>query len=134
LSGALRPPPYRPRPKEGEPDREAPLSEDQLRVRSSVIRTILVTLGVGAYGGFVLFLRELPGGGLPYYFPLSMIPSVVLWLIVLVLALVWSGQKGQIRTLLIALTLVAVTSLAGVLIEYNANPQFWWRDFYMRFD
>ena len=63
-----------------------------------------------------------------------MIPSVVLWLIVLVLALVWSGQKGQIRTLLIALTLVAVRSLAGVLIEYNANPQFWWRDFYMRFD
>ena len=131
MSGTLRPPRYRERPKEGE--REAPLSEDQLRGRDAVLRVVLVTMGVGAYGGLALFTRELPGGGLPYFLPLSMIPSVVLWLVVLVLAVVWSGQRARIRTLLLVLTLIAAASLVGTAIRYNESPDLWWHDFYLRF-
>jgi hypothetical protein len=61
MTDTLRPPPYRPRSKEGEPEREAPLTEEQLHTRDSVIVGIGIVAGIGVYAGLVLLLRELPG-------------------------------------------------------------------------
>jgi len=133
MTDTMRPPPYRPRPKEGEEDRAPKLGEDELQFRDLVIRRILVTMGVGVFSGAALMTRELPGGGLPYVFPLSAVPSFVLWLITLLLATVWTGRKGRVRVLLLALAALAVASLLGVALRYTHGPASWWQDFWTRF-
>lgn len=129
----LKPPPYKPRPKEGEEDREDKLTGEQLEGRERVMRAILVTMGVGAYAGLVLLVRELPGGGLPYVFPFSRIPSIVLWLAAIILGLAWSGQKSRILALLLALTFLAAASLLGSGFAYHADPQGWLHDLGLKF-
>ena len=122
MSGALRPPPYRPRPKEGEENAAAPKAD--LELRKLLIQRILVVVGVGALSGVVLLLRELPGGGLPYVLPL---PSIALWLVSLLLATLWAGRRDMIRTLLSALLMLAVFSLLGIALSYSSDPGFWWQ-------
>jgi hypothetical protein len=120
MSGSLRPPPYRPRPKEGEENAAAPKAD--LELRSLLIRRILVVAGVGALSGVVLLLRELPGGGLPYVLPL---PSILLWLVSLFLATIWAGRRDMTRTLVFAILVLGGFSLLGIALSYASDPGFW---------
>ena len=133
MTDTLRPPPYRQRPNAGEEDPAPKLGEDELHVRDLVIRRVLLTLGVGVFSGVALMTRELPGGGLPYVFPLSAVPSFVLWLVTLLLATVWTGRRGRVRWLLFALAGLAAASLLGVALRYAQGPASWWQDFWARF-
>ena len=119
------PPPYRPRPKEGEEDKEEKLTEQQLEDRNHLIQVLLVAMGVGAYAGLALLTRELPGGSLPYVFPLSKVPSVAFWLVAIVFAFRWSGRRPRLVALVSALTLLASLSLLGAALAYHADPAAW---------
>jgi len=132
VSGPLRPPP-RPGPEEDDDGPEKPLSEDQLQDRTTLIRVLLVALGVGAYAGVALLTRELPGGELPYFFPLSKIPSLAIWLLALVLALIWSRRKPRILALLGVVTLLAALSVLGAAIAYQRDPAAWRQEFQLKF-
>lgn len=133
MSDALRPPRYRPKSAEGESDREAPLSEEQLDDRDALIRVVLVAMGVAAYAGVALFTRELPGGGLPYVFPFSKLPSLAIWGIAIVLAFAWSRRKPRLLTLLGVVTLLAAASLLGAAISYNRDSAAWSREYHQKF-
>jgi len=125
MTGTLRPPPYRPRPKEGEEEaREPKLGEADLRLREMLIKRILVIMGVGALSGVVFILRELPGGGLPYVIPLSRVPSIALWPVTLLLATWWAGRGDMIRALVFALLALGVVSLLGIVMRYLEDPSF----------
>jgi len=133
MSGPLKPPPTRPRTPEEEEVREAPLSEEQLADRTTLIRVLLVAMGVGAYTGVALLTRELPGGGLPYVFPLSRVPSLAFWLVILVLALLWSRRKPRIIALLGVVTLVAALSVLGAAIAHQRDPAAWSQEMQLKF-
>jgi hypothetical protein len=121
VTGALRPPPQRPRLKEGEVDREEKLSESQLAGRDRVIRQLLFIVGVTVYSGFVFLLREfLPGGGYPW--PFSMIPSLLLWPIVLGLGVLAAHDPAKRRTLLLALTVLLGVSVVGSVWTFLFKP------------
>jgi hypothetical protein len=136
MSDALKPPPYRPRPQEGETDREAPLTEEQLHDRESLIGAILIVMGMGALAGLALLVRELPGGGLPFAGPLARIPSVMFWLLALAYAIAVVGRHDRRRKLSIlvaVLALVAALSGLGVALAHQRDPVQWTRDLETRF-
>lgn len=128
-----KPPPARPKPTEDDNGKEAPLSEEQLADRTTLIRVLLVAMGVGAYAGIALLTRELPGGALPYVFPLSKVPSLAIWLLVLVLALMWSRRKPRIVALLCVMTLLAGLSVLGAGIAHRRDPAAWSQEFRLKF-
>lgn len=136
MSDTLKPPPYRPRLKEGEVDKEAKLTEDQLHGRDVAIRNIVVTMAVGIYAGLVFLLRELPGGGGPYVFFLGLVPSMAYWVVVLILTMVYLARtdaRARIRDLLVVLTALALASAACSAIRYENDPVGWHQDLDRKF-
>jgi hypothetical protein len=116
VTGTLRPPPYKPRLKEGEVDREEKLDEGQLANRDRVIRSLVVILALWVYSGFVFLVREvLPGGGYPW--PFSYVPTFIALPFVLLCAVVWANDRGKRKGLLLALTVLLAASLLGSVFQ-----------------
>jgi len=121
VTDSLRPPPYRPRPKEGEERREEKLTESQLENRDRIIRSLFVILGLSAYSGFVFLLRELlPGGNYPW--PFSMVPSFIAWPFTLLCAIVWANDREKRRWLFLVLTLLLAVSIVGSILRALNSP------------
>ena len=128
MSDTLRPPPYRPRPKEGEERREEKLSESELGARDRVIRSLLVILGLSAYSGFVFLVRELlPGGEYPW--PFWMVPSFIAWPFVLVCAVVWANDRAKRRGLFLVLTLLLAVSVVCSVLTFLTDPRRFWIEY-----
>ena len=137
---SLRPPPYRKRPKPGDEDADGPskLTEEQFATRDTLLKGIAITTGMALFAGVALILRELPGGGLPYVLPLSLVPSFVLWLAavgwtVWILASRAHGRRSGLVTLVVVLALFAAFSLLGAGLRYSEDPVGFERDIVLKF-
>ncbi|MEP7028776.1 MAG: hypothetical protein ABI960_09305 [Candidatus Eisenbacteria bacterium] len=117
MTDTLRPPPYRRRQAESANSPEEDPAAQDGRLRRELVRAVLAMLAAGVFGVIVLLLRELPGGGMPYF-----LPSIWMFLFFLAAAVFASASrnwKKNLGLLFAVMLLLAILSIIGFVGSYS---------------